>query len=57
MLQCNTPDVTSMKEIVRLLMIFYVIFVTIKFGGAYADKCEKPLPKRLIAVKQKTRRK
>ena len=57
MLQCNTPDVTSMKEIVRLLMIFYVIFVTIKFGGAYADKCEKPLPKHLIAVKQKTRRK
>ena len=38
-------------------MIFYVTFVTIKIGGAYADKCEKPLPKRLIAVKQKTRRK
>ena len=57
MLQCNTSDVTSMKEIVRLLMIFYVTFVTIKIGGAYADKCEKPLPKRLIAVKQKTRRK
>ena len=33
MLQCNTPDVTSMKEIVRLLMIFYAIFVTTKFGG------------------------
>ena len=33
MLQCHTPDVTYMKEIVRFLMIFYAIFVTIKFWG------------------------
>lgn len=41
MLQCNTPDVTSMKEIVRFLMIFYAIFVTIKFGEARGDQTEK----------------
>lgn len=43
MLQCNTPDVTYMKEIVvRFLMIFYAIFVTIKFGEARGDQTVKP---------------
>ena len=42
MLQCNTPDVTSMKEIVRFLMIFYAIFVTTKFGEAHGDPTVKP---------------
>lgn len=42
MLQCNTPDVTSMKEFVRFLMIFYAIFVTIKFGEARGGQTEKP---------------
>lgn len=42
MLQCNTPDVTYMKEIVRFLMIFYAIFVTIIFGEARGDQTVKP---------------
>lgn len=31
-----------MKEIVRFLMIFYAIFVTIKFGEVRGDPTEKP---------------